>query len=107
MRRMHELFTKMGIINGICILGTDNAEKAHHAELLIDFARSCGMHAIVFTGYDIDKALRSYPGADVFVCGRYRSGEWHENKRIYILTEEDDFEGTYTEISLDAYLNLS
>lgn len=101
-----DMFLNAGIIDGICILGTDNKDKYHATRLLVDIADNIGMVSIVFTGYDLGTAMKCYGHPDYFVVGRYSKGEWHENKAFYRL-EEDESTGVlfYAEISLAEYFN--
>ena len=98
-----DMFIDAGVINGICILGTDNKDKYHATRILIDVADSMGMVSIVFTGYTIMDAVGAYGYPDYFVSGKYVQGEWHENKSFYQLVEDEEGILGYAEISLAEY----
>lgn len=93
----------VGIVNGICILGTDNKDKEESVKVLIAYASASKTNSIVFTGYDIRTAINRYGYPNYYVCGKYKEGEWHENKKFYKLLQ-DNVEWFYAEISLIKYL---
>lgn len=107
MEKILELFEEAGLINGVCIMGTDNKEKVESVKILIDFCRACGMCSVVFTGYDLATAHAVYGIPDAFVCGAYHDGEWHENKRFYLLVDVGDEGDAYEEITVDQYFDQS
>ena len=107
MREAIQYFIDSGIIDGICIMGTDNPDKYEATKILVDFAANIGMRSIVFTGYDLMTAIRCYGYADYFVVGKYHKGEWHENKSFYKLLESESGDLLYTEISMHEYLNAN
>lgn len=94
-------YHEAGVIDGICILGTDGTSKKLLSPHLVRFARARGLKTVVFAGADIDIAMAHYGRPDYFVSGPYRSGEWHESKAFYVK------EGTgYREISMQQYFTL-
>jgi len=73
-----------GLINGICILGTDNHEKIEAVNALLRFADEKGLVSVLYTGYSMEKARKKYGAPTWIIAGPYVSGEWHENKRFYV-----------------------
>lgn len=97
------MFIEAGIIDGLCILGTDNRDKYDATRILVDIADNMDMVSIVFTGYDLMTAVKSYGYPDYYVIGRYVKGGWHENKTFYQLVEDEEGNLAYAEISLTEY----
>lgn len=90
-----------GIIDGICIMGTDYDQKGQPVQIICEKAKEMGMISVVFTGYDsLEEAVIIYGHSDWFVVGSYVSGEWHENKKFYKREK-----GSYRETSMDEYFN--
>lgn len=102
--KARDMFISSGIVDGLCILGTDNRDKHYATRVLIDVVDNIGMLSIVFTGYDILTAVKCYGYPDYFVTGKYVRGEWHENKSFYRLVEDSSTGALgYSEISLAEY----
>lgn len=95
------LYSERNIIEGVCILGTDNPERENASRAITRFCEVLGIPSIVYTGYDICQALE-YGRPSFFVCGTYINREWHSNKRFYRLDQ-----GSYDEISIHEYFRRS
>lgn len=90
----------VGLVNSICILGTDHHSKEKPVRMLVDISRSEGIISVIYSGYGKDEAIRRYGKADYYVCGPYRSGEWYESKHFYRREK-----GSYVELSKDDFFN--
>ena len=94
-------YHKAGIIEGICIMGTDGPSKKMLSPYLVRFARASGMKTVVFVGADIHIPMSHYGRPDYFVTGPYEGGEWHTHKKFYMKNS-----GEYIEISMQRYFTL-
>lgn len=98
-------FEDAELIDGLCIMGTDNQDKSEAVKILVELAKDFGMISIVFTGYDsLFKATECYGRPTYFIVGPYRKGEWQENKRFF-KQDIDNRNLTYTEMSAQEYFS--
>ena len=93
---------EFGIINGLCILGTDNPEKEDAVKTLIESCIGLNIPSVVYTGYHITEAVKRYGLADYYICGPYITGEWSDNKEFYALTDNGEEIG-YAKMSKENY----
>jgi len=92
---------KLGLIQGICILGTDTVEKERALPPLYAFAKYHELLTIVYTGYVLSKAIWSYGVPDWYICGPYVGGEWYQGKTFYKYVSEQG--GFYRNVPREEY----
>jgi hypothetical protein len=93
---------ELGLIQGVCILGTDNHKKEEAVRSITNWARSKNLLSILYTGYDIRRAIKHYGETDWIVAGPYVGEEWYHNKQFYMMVTKDD-RISYTQVTKDKY----